>query len=128
MMIAVQTTQSKTKAACGLVGLALFTLIFFSNTGVLRGADPSTRGGTFLGTKAGEEITVGGIQFCWCPAGKFIMGSPPNEPERRPDEDQVAVTLTKGFWMAKFETTQGQWKKVIGELPGPLTEELPKGD
>ncbi len=56
------------------------------------------------------------------------MGSPPNEPERRPGEDQVEVTLTKGFWMAKFETTQGDWKRVVGKLPGPLTEELPEGD
>jgi formylglycine-generating enzyme required for sulfatase activity len=53
------------------------------------------------------------------------MGSPPSELERRPDEDQVRVTLTKGFWMAKYETTQGEWKRVVGKLPGPLTAELP---
>jgi formylglycine-generating enzyme required for sulfatase activity len=45
------------------------------------------------------------------------MGSPPSEPERRPDEAQVTVTLTKGFWMAKYEVTQGQWKKVVGAFP-----------
>jgi formylglycine-generating enzyme required for sulfatase activity len=56
------------------------------------------------------------------------MGSPPDEPERRPDEDQVEVTLTRGFWMAKFETTQGQWKQVVGRLPGPLTAQLPAGE
>ena len=56
------------------------------------------------------------------------MGSPPSEPERRPGEDQVEVTLTRGFWMAKYEATQGQWKRVIGELPGELTAELPAGD
>jgi formylglycine-generating enzyme required for sulfatase activity len=54
------------------------------------------------------------------------MGSPRTEPERRPDEDQVEVTLTKGFWMAKFETTQGQWKRAMGKLPGPATDELPE--
>jgi len=56
------------------------------------------------------------------------MGSPPDESERRPGEDQVEVTLTKGFWMAKYEATQGQWKRVMGPLPGPLTAELPEGD
>jgi formylglycine-generating enzyme required for sulfatase activity len=56
------------------------------------------------------------------------MGSPPGEPERRPGEDQVEVTLTKGFWMAKYEAMQGQWKRVIGKLPGELTAELPGGD
>jgi formylglycine-generating enzyme required for sulfatase activity len=55
------------------------------------------------------------------------MGSPPNEPERRPDEGQVDVTLTKGFWMAKFEVTQAQWKRVMTNLPGPVTADLPDG-
>jgi formylglycine-generating enzyme required for sulfatase activity len=56
------------------------------------------------------------------------MGSPPGELERRAGEDQVAVTLTRGFWMAKWETTQGQWARIVGSLPGPLTAELPAGD
>jgi formylglycine-generating enzyme len=38
------------------------------------------------------------------------------------------VTLTRGYWMAKYEMTQGKWKQVIGPLPGDLTEELPAGD
>jgi formylglycine-generating enzyme required for sulfatase activity len=50
-----------------------------------------------------------------------MMGSPKKEPERRPDENQVEVTLTKGFWTGKYEVTQGQWKAVIGNLPGELT-------
>src|SRR5262245_29744923 len=70
-------------------------------------SDPSA----FAGSKAGEEKVVGGVKLCWCPAGKFTMGSPRDEPERRPGEDQVEVTLTKGFWMAKYETTQGDWKR-----------------
>ncbi|TMQ31780.1 MAG: hypothetical protein E6K70_22185 [Planctomycetota bacterium] len=84
----------------------------------------------FTGSKAGEEREVAGVKLCWCPAGKFTMGSPPNEPERRPDEGQVEVTLTRGFWMGKYEVTQGQWKRVIGRLPGELTAEslLPEAD
>ena len=38
-------------------------------------------------------------------------------PERRLGEDQVEVTLTRGFWMGKYEVTKGQWKRVIGMLP-----------
>lgn len=30
--------------------------------------------------------------------------------------------------MSKYETTQGQWRRVIGKLPGELTAELPAGD
>ena len=86
------------------------------------------RPGTFVGTKAGDEREVAGMKLCWCPAGRFIMGSPPREPERRPGEDQVEVTLTKGFWMGKFEVTQGDWKRVVGKLPGELTVAAGKGE
>jgi len=71
--------------------------------------------------------TIEGIAFCWCPAGHFLMGSPPSEPERRSGEDQVMVTLTRGFWMARYEATQGDWQRISGALPGPLTRELPAG-
>jgi formylglycine-generating enzyme required for sulfatase activity len=91
---------------------------------------PTHSGATsaFDGAKAGDERDVSDVRLCWCPSGSFTMGSPPTEPERRPDEDQVQVTLSHGFWMAKYETTQGQWKRVVGALPGPLTAELQEGD
>ena len=88
----------------------------------------SERPPPFRRGKAGEEREVESVRLCWCPAGRFIMGSPASEPERRPGEDQIAVTLSRGFWTAKYETTQGQWRGVVGELPGPLTEQLPAGD
>jgi len=81
-----------------------------------------------IGARAGDERDLDAVRLCWCPAGRFVMGSPRSEPERRPGEDQVQVTLTKGFWMAKFETTQGLWRRVMGDLPGDLTAELPAGD
>ena len=76
---------------------------------------------SFLGVKAGDEREVGGVKLCWCPPGRFTMGSPPGEPERRPGEDQVEVTLTRGFWVGKYEVTQGQWRQVVGDFPGKLT-------
>ena len=76
---------------------------------------------SFEGSKPGEQREIAGIKLCWCPSGKFIMGSPPDEPDRRPGEDRVEVTITKGFWAGKFEVTQRDWKLVMGRLPGPLT-------
>lgn len=78
--------------------------------------------------RAGAEKEIAGIKLCWCPAGKFLMGSPADEPAHRSDEEQVEVTLSKGFWMAKYETTQGEWKRVVGALPGKPTAELPEED
>jgi sulfatase modifying factor 1 len=83
---------------------------------------------TFDGAKAGDARTIAGIRLCWCPPGSFSMGCPRDEPERRPGEDQASVTLSRGFWMAKYEATQGEWKRVMGKLPGELTAELPAGD
>jgi formylglycine-generating enzyme required for sulfatase activity len=76
---------------------------------------------SFAGAKAGEARDVAGVQLCWCPAGRFLMGSPATEPERRPGEDQVEVTLSHGFWIGKYEVTQGEWKRVVGEFPEKLT-------
>jgi formylglycine-generating enzyme required for sulfatase activity len=86
------------------------------------------RQASFRGRAAGEARRVDAIDLCWCPPGRFVMGSPRSEPERRPGEDQVEVTLSRGFWTAKYETTQGLWQRVAGALPGPLTQELPAGD
>ena len=83
---------------------------------------------SFGGTREGDARQVDAVTLCWCPPGRFVMGSPRDEPERRPGEDQVEVTLTRGFWIAKYETTQGQWQRVVGRLPGELTAQLPAGD
>ncbi len=80
------------------------------------------------GARPGQQRTFAGTPMCWCPPGRFVMGSPPSEPERRPFEFQVDVTLTQGFWTAKYEVTQGDWKRVVGKLPGKPTDELPEDD
>jgi formylglycine-generating enzyme len=85
--------------------------------------------GSFRGKSAGEARDIEGVSVCWCPPGEFMMGSPPDEASRRWDEAQVRVTLTRGFWTAKFETTQGEWTRVMGAPPakGP-SEEFGLGD
>jgi formylglycine-generating enzyme required for sulfatase activity len=53
----------------------------------------------------------------WCRAGTFLMGSPEGEPGRSADENQVQVTLTRGFWMGETEVTQELYKSVMGTNP-----------
>ncbi|MBL9113687.1 MAG: formylglycine-generating enzyme family protein [Verrucomicrobiaceae bacterium] len=53
-----------------------------------------------------------GIIFHWCPPGEFMMGSPQDEPGRDNYEVMHPVKLTKGFWLAETEVTQGQWEAV----------------
>jgi formylglycine-generating enzyme required for sulfatase activity len=76
------------------------------------------------GTQAGEIKTItlrngapmesrGGapMEMVWCPPGRFMMGSNDGDDDEKPVHE---VTLTKGFWMAKTEVTQWQWKYVMG--------------
>jgi formylglycine-generating enzyme required for sulfatase activity len=52
------------------------------------------------------------------PPGTFRMGSPTNEVDRDPDEGpQTAVTISRGFWMGKYEVTQGEYLAVMGSNP-----------
>ena len=72
---------------------------------------------------AAEEITVqlpGGekMEFVWIEPGTFTMGSPAPEPERNGDEGpQHQVTISRGFFLGKFEVTQGQWVAVMETRP-----------
>ena len=59
------------------------------------------------------------LELVWCPAGSFWMGSPAGEAERDGDETRHRVTLTKGFWLGKYEVTQGQWEAVMGAGTNP---------
>jgi formylglycine-generating enzyme required for sulfatase activity len=82
-----------------------------------------------LGSRAGERMEVeiaDGVKmaFRWCPPGTFTMGSPATEKATLKeagveekiysDETPHRVTLSKGFWLAETEVTQGQWKAVTG--------------
>jgi formylglycine-generating enzyme required for sulfatase activity len=52
------------------------------------------------------------------PPNTFIMGSPETELHRQPNEGpQTTVTLTRGFWIGKFEVTQGEYLSVTGTNP-----------
>jgi formylglycine-generating enzyme required for sulfatase activity len=78
--------------------------------------------------RAGDERLVAGLRLCWCPPGRFLMGSPADEDGRRSDEAQVDVTLTRGLWMAKFEVTQADWRRVVGAYPDrPPTPQFGEG-
>ena len=49
------------------------------------------------------------IEMVKIPAGKFTMGSPKDELGRGEDEPQRTVTISKPFYMAKFEIKQNQY-------------------
>ena len=57
-------------------------------------------------------VPTGSIEMLWCKPGTFMMGSPENEKDQKDDETRHEVTLTKGFYLGKYEVTQAQWTEV----------------
>lgn len=57
-----------------------------------------------------------GIVLVLIPGGAFAMGSPPNEARRQPNERLHRVAL-RPFFLSKYEVTQAQWLRVMGENP-----------
>jgi formylglycine-generating enzyme required for sulfatase activity len=47
------------------------------------------------------------------PAGRFEMGSPASEPERRDNEHQQAVTIARPFALAKTAVTWDMWEACV---------------
>ncbi len=87
-----------------------------------KGAAPGkdSPGALASGAHAGEEWDSDALhmKFCWCPPGKFLMGSPKNEAGRAEFESpQVEVELTQGYWLGKFEVTQDEWQQMMGTKP-----------
>ena len=62
------------------------------------------------------------MEFVWIEAGVFQMGSPDNEPGRGSNEGPVhEVEISEGFWLGKYEVTQGEWESVMGSNPSYYT-------
>ena len=75
-----------------------------------RFADAAIPHGTFPFLIGGRPVGL----MIWCPPGDMKMGSPPDEPGRYANERAHDVTLTRGFWIADREVSQGVWKSVMG--------------
>ena len=54
-----------------------------------------------------------GMEMVWIPAGSFQMGSTNGEAEQPVHQ----VTIRDGFYMGRYEVTQGQWQAVMGNNP-----------
>jgi formylglycine-generating enzyme required for sulfatase activity len=57
------------------------------------------------------------IPCCWIKPGKFTIGAEESELGARPGDRTANVTISRGFWMARTETTQMQWQALIADNP-----------
>ncbi len=57
------------------------------------------------------------IELILIPAGEFDMGSAPLEVARNVDEGPVRrIRISRPFYIGRYETTQAQWKAVMGQI------------
>ena len=85
------------------------------------GADVTDRTATgrTLTLKLGKGVTMKLVRI---PAGKFVMGSPATEKDRKKDEGpQRQVTISEPFYMGITEVTQAQYAAVTGKNPSKFT-------
>ena len=55
-----------------------------------------------------------GMKFVLIPAGTFKMGAEGKESDEKPVHQ---VTISRAFYLGKFEVTQSQWQAVMGNNP-----------
>lgn len=58
-----------------------------------------------------------GMKLALIPKGKFVMGSPASEKDRKTDETLHEVNLSRDYYLGVHEVTQEQYGKVKGENP-----------
>lgn len=77
------------------------------------------------------EFTLGEVtqRMRWIPPGRFMMGSPDDEPGRSGESDdrlnegpQHEVRISKGFWLFDTPVTQALWTEVIGSNPSRFVD------
>ena len=115
---------------CGLSGLSLLKAELVpefapireapANSGMAREAAIQETGRQSY--NPGQTFTepVTGMEFVWVPGGGcFQMGSNDGDYDEKP----VHKVCVDGFWLGKYEVTQGQWQKIMGNNPS----KFPKG-
>ena len=76
---------------------------------------PARAGEPAQGTVWTEPTT--GIDFVWVPSGDFEMGCGSGGEHCPAEELPVRHVTVAGFWLARTETTQGQWRRLMDADP-----------
>jgi formylglycine-generating enzyme required for sulfatase activity len=92
----------------------------FANLEVAKLLQVSPKGGHQLGQNQTFQENLG--NDCWLkmveiPAGKFLMGSPETEPDRKDAESPQHEVTVSSFFMAEFPVTQAQWQEIASLRP-----------
>ncbi|WP_422615651.1 SUMF1/EgtB/PvdO family nonheme iron enzyme [Nodularia spumigena] len=90
---------------------ATITVISKSFLGIVKSYEinRSRRSGEFFTENLGNGVVLDMVKI---PGGKFLMGSPENEPKRFENESPQHSVTIQPFFTGKFTITQAQWAAV----------------
>ena len=71
--------------------------------------------------EAEKNNPIAGMEFVRVPAGEFRMGSISREADDN-EQPLTQVRISQGFYLGKYEVTQGQWQAVMGSIPSQFEE------
>jgi formylglycine-generating enzyme required for sulfatase activity len=103
--------------------LTCVALVLTAASALLGAAPPAPSSQPAPSTQPAKELTLDldnkvTLKLVQIPAGKFMMGSPGNEKDRRDNEGpQHEVAISKAFYMGVTEVTQEQYEAVMGKNP-----------
>jgi formylglycine-generating enzyme required for sulfatase activity len=92
-------------------------------------SEQSPKSNEFEGSNAGtfRDDNLLKLTFVWCPPGDFEMGTPDRMVGHLENENQVRVTLSRGFWMSQTEITQKHWEAVARTTPWKDDQSVEEG-
>ncbi len=59
--------------------------------------------------------SMSGMQFVWIPGRSFTQGSSDEDEDSLGSEKPAHDVFMNGFWMGKYEVTQAQWERIMGQ-------------
>ena len=72
--------------------------------------------------EAEKNNPIADMEFVQIPAGEFLMGSESEGALYLEERPVTRVRISQGFWLGKYEVTQGQWQEVMGSNPSLFDE------
>jgi formylglycine-generating enzyme required for sulfatase activity len=111
-----------------LAGFCLLMLSLWLVGGAFQAAladDKVPAGGhkSYTETIVGTKVTFDMVAI---PGGEFLMGSPPNEKDRKDDEGPQHPVKIRPFWMGKYEVTWDEFDQYWRGKPGQKEDKEPE--
>lgn len=97
--------------------MPFLSALFLSLLALCPGCEPPADGGTAKDI-ASAYVNSHGMEFALIPAGAFIMGADPLLEQASANESpRHSVSISRAFYLGRYEVTQAQWARVMGVNP-----------